>query len=394
MSLEPLQSHHVDARRDLFEMIMTMILSVWNGIMFILFAIKLLRINHNDRYFSKPVLLCAFINFGGWCLCYGIHSVMRTVYLFGVQLSDFTIAISDIIFTALYSISFVSSYLFDISMIYCAFSESTFAINKCTLRLYLFLTTILFSLCFVGTYLMYVQHNKWGEMLQFILYILYIVGLVSVYCNLNMKLIQMVMLENQRSKMYVFTESQSSYMSTITRLSVLQGIFVFAAIAYLPIVLLHHVFIGTRATYIAEWFMYELVVILGTLSIYLTFKMNAKEYRFCCAICDKWCSKCCVYSVKRLYNTSITEKRMAQLHRRGTVEKDTRGTEVQNGENKASAPKAKVKIEVTVNVHVNQPNADFLGSPASNHADPSIESPASPFMADKSAISPSVYATK
>eukprot|EP01084_Bolivina_argentea_P055731 102122_1 len=302
-----------------FELAMALFLSIWNGLLFIILATKLSKTKEENRYFSKKIIFSALINFGGWCTAYMIHAIIRLHHLIDLELNEFSIMIMYSIFTLTFSISFVSSYIFVISMIYAAFDGSEFAMKHWILYSHVLLTFILFILCNIGTFFVYVIPNKWGPILHFILYLLYIFGLCCMYYLLNMNLIKMVMLGNDRSRIYIFNPVQSSFMSTVTKLSVLQGIFTFTATFYLVITVINNIIFHNSISNIVEWLCYAFTVIVGTLSIYLTFNMNLTEYKCICKPCNICCKKFCESLVKWLYLTNIMKTEIKTIRNRTRV---------------------------------------------------------------------------
>ena len=104
----------------------------------------------------------------------------------------------------------------------------------------------------------------------------YIIGLIASYYLLNRNLIRMVMLANDRSKIYLFNASQNQFMQTVTKLSVLISLFTVAVILYVIVSLIDYAVGPNPISESVVWIVYALTVVLGTLSIFLSFHFNLK----------------------------------------------------------------------------------------------------------------------
>eukprot|EP01084_Bolivina_argentea_P201833 344949_1 len=123
-----------------FEMSMTSFLCLWNGFLFLRLVFNLYKSQQSDRYFSNKILLSALFNFAGWFICYFIHTIIRLNTLLNWHLSPTLIQLLYTIFSIVYSIGFVASYIFVVSMLYASFNGSEFAITKFKLYIHLFLS--------------------------------------------------------------------------------------------------------------------------------------------------------------------------------------------------------------------------------------------------------------
>lgn len=86
----------------------------------------------------------------------------------------------------------------------------------------------------------------------------------------------MVMLANDRSKIYLFNASQSQFMQTVTKLSVLISLFTVAVVLYVIVSLIDYAVGPNPISEAVVWIVYALTVVLGTLSIFLSFHFNLK----------------------------------------------------------------------------------------------------------------------
>eukprot|EP01084_Bolivina_argentea_P215433 365749_1 len=300
----------------ILEFTSTAFLSIWNGFLFTTLLIKLCKTAPDDRYFSRKIVWSALITFIGWFICYAVFTMIKLDIYFDWQLNSTLIIFLSIIFTFMYPTGFTSSYVFAISMLYASFNGSEFAITKFKLYIHLFLSLILLFLCGFTNYFLYVIPNKYGPIFGFITYILYILGLCKLYYLLNTKLIKMVMLAEHRSKISLFNSVQSTFMGTVTKLCVLQGVFMLSVIIYVIMSILHNMIINNFISDIFEWIVYTITVIVGTISIYLTFNMNIKEYNFFCNHCNKCCTKLCAHIVRKLYETNMVQTELRLVRSR------------------------------------------------------------------------------
>ena len=182
------------------------------------------------------------INQSGWGLCFAALTFVKLDAELKWQTPHWAILVLWGCYSVLYSVSFVSSYLFVLSVLFAAFSGSKFEISQRTLSVSLSLSGVLLllnvsSLCFLYVLSDTVEVDGWkiSEVLGLLCYMLYIVGLVASYYLLNRNLIGMVMLANDRSRIYLFNASQSQFMQTVTKLSVLISLFTAAVGLYVVI---------------------------------------------------------------------------------------------------------------------------------------------------------------
>ena len=138
-------------------MVVNLFLCAWNGLLFLALLIKVSRAKEDDRYFSQLITLAALINMGGWCVCYALQSIIQFNDLLILNVSDFAIDALYIAFSIIYSVSFVSSYVFVLSMVIASFNGSQFEMKQCKFYSHILLSVILFLLCAIGTSLIYVM---------------------------------------------------------------------------------------------------------------------------------------------------------------------------------------------------------------------------------------------
>ena len=151
--------------------------------------------------------------------------------------------------------------------------------------------------------------------LTFLNVLIYSFGLCSMVYVLNMKLIKMILVASDKSKLNLFNQVSAKFMSTITKLSVLQGIFTCSAILYVIISIIHNVVFYNFWSYLMDWIFYTLTIITGTACMYLTFTVNSKEYSVICRSCNNLCKSCCNSAVKSLYRSEIMIAEMNQMKR-------------------------------------------------------------------------------
>ena len=168
-------------------------LSIWNSILFAILLTKLSLSKEEDRYFSLKIPASALLNFGGWALCYALYAATQ----FYPDTLSATLLWSA--YSLLYSISFVSSYVFAISMVYAAFNGSSFQLSRTRLYAHLLLAILLFllltlSLLFLRNVLsdVSIRSLSLSSLLGSLTYMLYIGGLMALYYTLNMNLLKMV----------------------------------------------------------------------------------------------------------------------------------------------------------------------------------------------------------
>eukprot|EP01084_Bolivina_argentea_P215435 365753_1 len=339
----------------ILEFTSTAFLSIWNGFLFTTLLIKLCKTAPDDRYFSRKIVWSALITFIGWFICYAVFTMIKLDIYFDWQLNSTLIIFLSIIFTFMYPTGFTSSYVFAISMLYASFNNTQFQMSKRTLYFHLFISILLFLLCTSGTFFLYVLPNKFGPILHALNFIVYITGLCSLYFALNMKLIKMVMMANEKSKIYIFNPIQASFMLTVTKLSVLQTIFTSTTIIYVLQSLCHHLIFHNIISEFTDWIVYVFTVCIGTSAIYLTFKMNVREYNLLCGCCNKSCKHCCHRTVKWLYLTDIWQTEMS------TMRKNTIPTYVPKlTNNNVSVPSNSVNIQSKTGIsHIRPPTLNI-----------------------------------
>ena len=129
------------------EVSLTFVSCVWNGLLFITLLTKLYKHKGEDSFGSKTIVIATLTNNLGWCICFLIKGIIKTdeyqLVIIGLSLTSTTIL--QCIYAVVYSIAFISSYIFVIEILYQSFKGSEFQISKCTLYSHIIITIILFS---------------------------------------------------------------------------------------------------------------------------------------------------------------------------------------------------------------------------------------------------------
>ena len=303
-----------------FDLAMTLTTGIWNAILFILLSYKLYKHRKEDTFGSKVIVAATLTNFCGWCICYLIKGIIKIGDIESMNLELSVVFKTSLwcIYSLVYSIAFVSSYIFVILMLYHSFKGSEFEISKCTLYSHTIFVIILFFSCGAATVFLNLYPYYLGGYLSFLNVFIYCIGLCRMVYTLNMKLIKMILLANDKSKLNLFNKMSQKFMKTITKLSVLQGMFTFSAILYVITAVLHNVILYNYYSYLLDWIIYVITVMTGTLCMYLTFTVNTKEYNILCKCCDKCCTRGCNLTVMRLYGSEIMISQVNDI-RRGTM---------------------------------------------------------------------------
>jgi len=302
----------------------TAFLSLWNGT---LSAVLLYKVSGDrsgsecgERPVSWKVLAPALLNLTGWSLCFLWATIARLDAELRWSCPQWAVLALWGCYSVLYSVSFVASYLFVVAMLSSAFSGSKFTISRCSLCASLTVSGVLLllnvaSLCFLYVLSDAVELDglKLSEIVGAACYLLYIGGLTASYCVLNRNLIAMIMLNNDRSRIYLFNASQSQFLQTVTRLSVLISSFTVAVALYVAISFVDFAVGPNPASHAVLWVVYALTVVLGTLSIFLSFHFNEDEYRFFCSPCNWCCGICCQLFVKKAYLNKSVQGRIREL---------------------------------------------------------------------------------
>lgn len=170
----------------------TAFLSVWNSLLFAIVLIKMRLTTEEDRYLSPKIVVPALLNFGGWSLCFAASTFAKLDGEYKWNSPQWAILVLWGCYSVLYSISFVSSYLFVLSVLFAAFSGSKFEISRCTLSISLTLSAILLllnvsSLCFLYVLRDAVEVDglKLSEILGSLCYLLSVVSFEKVHWTLN-----------------------------------------------------------------------------------------------------------------------------------------------------------------------------------------------------------------
>eukprot|EP00484_Ammonia_sp_Unknown_P007720 CAMPEP_0197075108 /NCGR_PEP_ID=MMETSP1384-20130603/211446_1 /TAXON_ID=29189 /ORGANISM="Ammonia sp." /LENGTH=333 /DNA_ID=CAMNT_0042513951 /DNA_START=287 /DNA_END=1288 /DNA_ORIENTATION=- len=216
-----------------------------------------------------------------------------------------TIAYSVYVFV--YSIAFASSYFFLLDVLYQSFRGSEFAITRRYIVIHIVLAFTILFCCGNALFFVYVTPHWSGGYLIFVTVVLYLIGIAHMVYTLNMKLIKMILLATTKSKLNVFGEGiQAKFLQTVTKLSVLQGLFVICATLFVVVSILHNaVFPLNYVSYLLDWAFFILTMMVDTLCMYLTFTMNASEYRTLCKLCNRCCSRGCHLLVLHYYSSEI-----------------------------------------------------------------------------------------
>ena len=207
------------------------------------------------------------INLCGWFICFSISTLYGYLNLTNTYTTT-TIYLTSIriLYVIIYSMSFVASYIFVISMLYHSFLDSEFQISRCTLSIHLSFTILLFLICAFATFFIHVYPFWIGGILTFLNVLIYVIGLCSMIYTLNMKLIKMILMANSHCS----SKYQQNFMKTVIKLSVLQGLFTFSASIYVIVSVAHNLIFYSDWSYLMDWSVYTITIGLGTMCMFLT----------------------------------------------------------------------------------------------------------------------------
>ena len=151
-------------------------------------------------------------------------------------------------------------------------------------------------------FFLYVLHDhSFGDLLTALNVLSYVIGLVTLIFQLNMKLVKMILLINDHSKLNVFNRIQETFLMTITKLSVLMTTFASTSFIWIGITMTRNLAFNTEFMQIVDWIGYGILVVIGTSCIYLTFTFNSKSYDIICGKCNTSCYKCCMCCVRTVH---------------------------------------------------------------------------------------------
>ena len=123
----------------------------------------------------------------------------------------------------------------------------------------------------------------------------YVLGLFHLGYLLNRQLLLLVILNDEGGgKM---NKIQLNLLKTATKVAVLQTIYTISVISDVFITVICNI-LDNEWTDLLDWICYFISVFVGTWCIYLTFKVNEKEYHCLCKCCDGLCERMCHKAVK------------------------------------------------------------------------------------------------
>eukprot|EP01083_Nonionella_stella_P027167 74763_1 len=304
----------------LFKIIATSVQSLWTAILFFLLFFKIFKREDKVKFSTA---LSALGNLAGWSIAYALHAIIQISEAdSSLTFNPHAIIILHCTFAVSYSIGFLCSYTFIIGLLFGSFKDSAFAISRCSLYSHLILSVILFFGCLTGTFFRYLSQNDLyyflGNMITFAHILFYILGLSTLVYSLNIRLIKTI-LANQKTdfeakfKKNSFTRMQADFLHTVTKLSLLQSIFIVSAILYVTFSVLHHLLFANTVSDIMDWSLYAMLIIIATLCMYLTFGVNLTEYNCICNLCNKCCLRCCYATVSYLYGAQLIHVKTLQI---------------------------------------------------------------------------------
>ena len=303
-------------------------MTLWCASLFIILLHKAIKDSMNDQPKDQTLLISALFNFLSWCLCFLINTFLKADTLFSILPTEMS-RITDllqILYCPLFGLALVSSYIFVIAILYQSFKSSEFQTTRCFISMHITIAILLFLSSTFAEFLSFVVHSL-AEILKLSNLSLFVFCINNLVSTLNLKLIKMMIMAvtnstiPSRTKTKIHCRSQSKLLQTVTKFTVLQTVFTVTAISYIITSVLNHLVFQTDLQ-ILNWLTHLIgciVVKIGTLCIYLTFKLNDKEYNMCCFGCNRCCTTFCKWFIHKLYGSDIMMNDIKSMRRKASV---------------------------------------------------------------------------
>jgi len=346
---------------------MELLLATWTLSLSLCLAI---RVHRHTQSLNKSVTFLAL----SVLLCLALSSTFHAaIYLFPSSPNAVLLC-----YIVSYTLGFnVCAYLYFLALIYHSFKDSCYAISSRTIALHAAIAMTVSLSTSISLYLQ--ETGQFGHFKATFIaaeVALYILGLLHLGYLLNRKLILLAILHENVGAM---SRVQTDLLSTTTKVSVLLSTASAAVAGYVSVCIataiwghnFHHgeprevamVEVVTMTSYVA-------VAMVGTLCIFLMFKVNHIEYRTLCSCCDAQClvlchwvaaNQCVPRTVVRMAMTASNERIERRPNTLNAVER-SEGMEMET----------ESQIDFESNV-----NPKMLPMPL--EAVPSVSSPSSPY---------------
>eukprot|EP01084_Bolivina_argentea_P090091 162391_1 len=270
-----------------------------------LFIVLLIKLNSNTKpmhklvnFFSSLVLICL-------CVAAIIEAIGLSYQWADYHNNRFRATLLSV-YAIIWTISFISSYMFLVVLLYYSFKGSAYQISMINIIFHTLIALTVFALVVVSIYFQYALDDyKYAFTLIIIEISIYIFGLCQLTYILNKKLLLLVTLNSDgKTKM---NQRQLKLVQTVTKLTVLLSIYVVSTISYVIITVICGVY-STDLSELIDFCAYTVASVVGVICIFLTFWVNNSNYICLCNQCDMICSKLCRY---------IAQSKIAQSKMKG-----------------------------------------------------------------------------
>ena len=232
-------------------------------------------------------------------------NIISVIYAFIVKTAEFDeesieYRIKNSIANILLIIPYSLVYVFGILRLYFVFNESIFKVSNTTLNIHTIIGITVSMWNLVYWTLIGIDSDK-IEQIYIKIYgsigmCVYIIGFISMTVLFNFNLFRVV--STQRRSIIMIedklSDHQISLVNIITKQSLLNGCTAVIIIMHICSYIISHIIRFSNPMF-ELWCtaVYWCMFIFSGLCVYLSFKINALEYKLCCNICDKTCQMIC-----------------------------------------------------------------------------------------------------